>query len=103
VFYWDQQILYGKNEIMIPALVLMLTKNEDCNIRECIESVKQFSEVLVIDSNSSDSMKEIANFLGIGVIEFEWNSQYPKKRHWTLDQVSIKDKLLLFLDADEGM
>ena len=63
---------------MIPILVLMLTKNEYCNIKECIESVKQFSEVLVINSNSLDSIKEIANFLGIGVIEFEWNWQYPK-------------------------
>lgn len=88
---------------MNPVSALMLTKNEDCNIRECIESVKEFSEVLVIDSNSSDSMKEIANSLGIGVIECEWNWQYSKKRHWALDQVSIKNKFLLFFDADEGM
>lgn len=67
---------------MNPVSVLMLTKNEDCNVRECTESIKEFSEVLVIDSNSSDSMKEIANSLGIGVIECEWNWQYSKKRHW---------------------
>lgn len=88
---------------MLDLTVIIFTKNEESNIRECIDSVKDFSEVLVIDSNSSDSTKEIAHSLGVSVIEFEWNRQYPKKRQWTLDQFSDKNKWVLFLDADERM
>jgi len=45
-------------KIVLGYTVVIFTKNEECDIGECIESVKEFSEVLVIDSNSSDSMKE---------------------------------------------
>jgi glycosyltransferase involved in cell wall biosynthesis len=89
--------------IVLDLTVVIFTKNEESNILECITSVKDFSEVLVIDSNSTDSTREIAESLGVSVIEFEWNRQYPKKRQWTLDQFSGKNNWILFLDADERM
>lgn len=93
----------GRGKIVLDVTIVIFTKNEEHNIKECIESVKEFSEVLVIDSNSSDSTKAIAHSLGIDVIEFNWNRQYPKKRQWTLDNVSIRNEWILFLDADERM
>lgn len=93
----------GRSKIVLDVTIVIFTKNEEHNIKECIESVKEFSEVLVIDSNSSDSTKAIAHSLGIDVIEFNWNRQYPKKRQWTLDNVSIRNEWILFLDADERM
>jgi glycosyltransferase involved in cell wall biosynthesis len=90
-------------KIVLGLTVVIFTKNEESNIRECIDSVKDFSPVLVIDSNSSDSTREIAHSLGASVIEFEWNRQYPKKRQWTLNQFSDGNSWILFLDADERM
>lgn len=92
-----------RGRILLSLTVVIFTKNEENNIGECINSVKNFSEVLVIDSNSSDSTIEIARSLGASVIEFEWNRQYPKKRQWTLNNFPDKDKWVLFLDADERM
>ena len=53
---------------MIHFLVIMLKQKLDIIIWECIKSLKAFSDVLVIDLNSSDSMKFIANFVDIGFI-----------------------------------
>lgn len=99
--YFADNEKYSK--LMLSLTVVIFTKNEEKNIRECINSVNNFSQVLVIDSTSSDSTREIADSLGARVIEFEWNRQYPKKRQWTLDQFSDKDSWVLFLDADERM
>lgn len=52
----------------IKARVIIVTKSEEFNIKECIESVKEFSEVLVIDSNSSDSTRAIAHSLGAQIV-----------------------------------
>ena len=42
---------------------LILAKNEESNIRDCIESVQFADEVLVIDDFSTDRTKEIAESL----------------------------------------
>jgi glycosyltransferase involved in cell wall biosynthesis len=89
-------------KIVLGLTVVIFTKNEENNIRECIDSVKDFSQILVVDSNSSDLTREIASSLGANVIEFEWNGRYPKKRQWTLDHFS-HNSWVLFLDADERM
>lgn len=93
----------GREKIVLDLTVVILTKDEEVNIRECIDSVKDFSHIVVIDSNSSDSTREIARSLGASVIEFEWNGQYPKKKQWTLDQFLERNHWVLFLDADERM
>ncbi len=45
---------------MIPVSVVIITKNEEQNIRDAIESVKDFSEIVVIDSFSSDRAVDIS-------------------------------------------
>ena len=42
--------------------VLILAKNEEDNIKECIESVLFADEIIVIDDYSTDSTAEIAVF-----------------------------------------
>jgi glycosyltransferase involved in cell wall biosynthesis len=85
----------------IPVSVVILTKNEELAIQKCIESVQDFDQILVFDSNSTDKTLEICSELKIQVIDFIWNGQYPKKKQWALENSAIRNDWVLFLDADE--
>lgn len=86
----------------IPVSVLVQTRNEEIGIRDCLESWKDhFTEVIVVDSFSEDGTKRIATEMGVPVVEFEWNGQYPKKKQWQIDNVPTAHGWILFVDADE--
>ena len=85
----------------IPVSVIVMTKNEERNIRECLESLSAFAEVFVSDSNSVDRTVEIARELGANVVSFTWNGKYPKKKQWCLDNLPFKHDWVLYVDADE--
>ena len=51
--------------------VLILTKNEEKNIEECIKSVSFADEVVVIDSGSTDKTQEKAESLGARFVVHE--------------------------------
>jgi glycosyltransferase involved in cell wall biosynthesis len=87
--------------LKIPVTAIIATRNEELNILQCIESAKCFSEILVVDSISSDMTVQLAKSVGVKVIDFTWNGQYPKKRQWILNNVEIQNDWIFFLDADE--
>jgi glycosyltransferase involved in cell wall biosynthesis len=88
-----------KNKLNISAVIF--TKNESRNIEDCINSLLDFSEVLVVDSMSTDDTSFKSKALGATVINFSWNYKYPKKRQWSLEEISYKNPWILFVDADE--
>jgi glycosyltransferase involved in cell wall biosynthesis len=85
----------------LPITVLVQTKNEEVGIAECIAGLRDFDEVIVVDSISTDRTKEIALSLGVEVADFEWNRDYPKKKQWQLDNLRTRHEWILFMDADE--
>lgn len=85
----------------IPVTVIIMTKNEEKNIEKCIESVKDFSQIIVLDSNSTDRTTEIAKSLNADIVEFTWNGRYPKKKQWALENLEINHDYVLYVDADE--
>lgn len=85
----------------IPISIVIFTRNEAFNIKECIESSSSFSEIVVVDSESSDETVEISEAMGARIVSFKWNHKYPKKRQWSLDNIEFKNDFVLFLDADE--
>jgi glycosyltransferase involved in cell wall biosynthesis len=85
----------------LPVSVCIPVRNEEDNLPECLESLSAFSEILLVDSQSSDSTHEIAQRAGISVIQFKWNGSFPKKRNWTLRNYRFQNPWVLFLDADE--
>lgn len=79
--------------------VLITTKDEENNIRACIDSARSVAdEVLVADSGSSDGTREIAGELGARVIEREYVNPGDFK-NWAIPQAS--HSWVLLLDADE--
>ena len=85
----------------IPITVIVSVKNEALNLPACIEKLKQFAQIIVVDSGSTDDTKSIATNMGAEVLEFEWNGKFPKKRNWALQNASLQHDWILFLDADE--
>jgi len=87
----------------IPVTAIVVTKNEEANIVACLSKLKDFDEVVVVDSMSDDRTCALARGCGARVVDFEWNGQYPKKRQWCLDQLELKHDWVFFIDADEGV
>ncbi|MCB1532940.1 MAG: glycosyltransferase family 2 protein [Alphaproteobacteria bacterium] len=85
----------------IPLSVLVATKNEAPRIARCLEALKDFAEIVVIDSASTDGTAEIAAANGARVVNFEWAGSYPKKRQWCLDILDLAHDWVFFVDADE--
>ncbi|MBL7703100.1 MAG: glycosyltransferase family 2 protein [Ferruginibacter sp.] len=79
--------------------VVIITFNEEQNIRRCIESVKPVAdEVIVIDSFSDDGTVEIALSLGAKVKQSTFNG-YINQKNKAINEASCN--YVLLLDADE--
>ncbi len=85
----------------IPVTVVVPVKNEEANLARCLSHLGRFSEILVVDSSSTDRTREIALEYKSTLINFEWNGLFPKKRNWVLLNYCFANKWVLFLDADE--
>jgi len=86
---------------LIPITIVIPTRNEEANLAKCLRALGRFSEVVLIDSASTDATCSIAESFGYRVIDFAWNGQFPKKRNWYLLNHKPKNAWVLFLDADE--
>jgi glycosyltransferase involved in cell wall biosynthesis len=82
----------------LPLSVVIITLNEERNLPRCMRSVSWASEVLVVDSGSTDQTKELAKNSGARVLEHAWEG-YGQQKNWALDHA--KEPWVLFLDADE--
>ena len=79
--------------------VIVLTKNEEKNIDECLSTVSWADEVIVIDDNSNDRTVEIAKKRGVKAISHPLNNDFSQQRNFGLSQT--KGDWILFVDADE--
>lgn len=87
---------------MLDITAIILTYNEEIHIRRCLENVKQFAKrIIVVDCFSKDKTCEIAKKMGAEVIQHEWPGNQAEQFNWLIDNVSIKTKWILRLDADE--
>jgi len=78
----------------------ILTYNEEENIERCISSVSFCDQILVVDSHSTDSTRDIARSLGSDVIERDWPG-FRSQREFTIE--AAQHNWILFLDADEQL
>ncbi|MBS1959080.1 MAG: glycosyltransferase family 2 protein [Bdellovibrionales bacterium] len=85
--------------IRLPLTVTIITRNEEHRIAGAIESVKSFaSEIIVIDSESTDKTSDIARASGAKVITQKFLG-YGAQKNFAQDQASYD--WVLSLDADE--
>src|SRR5579871_146433 len=84
-----------------PRLSLcMIVKNEERFLRNCLESAKDVvDEMVIVDTGSTDSTREIAREFGAIVIEHAWKDDFSEARNVSLDHAT--GTWALWLDADE--
>jgi glycosyltransferase involved in cell wall biosynthesis len=87
----------------VPISVAILTKNEERALPTCLASLTAFEDVYVVDSDSTDGTRAVAEAAGAHVVDFRWNGAYPKKKQWSLDHVAFRFPHVLLLDADERL
>ncbi|HWY80320.1 MAG TPA: glycosyltransferase family 2 protein [Candidatus Sulfotelmatobacter sp.] len=78
--------------------VIILTKNVENLIANCIDSVSFCDEIIVIDDYSSDRTAELAKHLGALVYPYSSES-FAKKRNLGLKKA--RGRWILYLDVDE--
>ena len=88
---------------MMDLTVIVLTKNEELNIADCIKSLEGFAKrVVIVDSFSTDKTGDIARELGAEVICHKLENS-ARQFNWALDNAEITTKWTMRLDADERM
>ncbi|MFH1868868.1 MAG: glycosyltransferase family 2 protein [Candidatus Omnitrophota bacterium] len=84
----------------IPISVIIITKDEEQNIKECLESVKWADEIFIVDSGSIDKTLEIAKSY-TEKISYHRFENFAQQRNWAQDKLPIKNEWVFHLDADE--
>lgn len=78
----------------------MIVRDEEETLPRCINSVKPIlSEIVVVDTGSSDGTVTVARSLGAKVLSRQWDDDFSAARNLSLRNAS--QKWILVLDADE--
>jgi len=85
-------------ENKIPLSVVVIAKNEESNIKDCLESVKWAEEIIVVDDASHDKTVEIAQGYTDRIFQKKMHIE-GKYRNWAYAQA--RNSWVLSLDADE--
>lgn len=92
---------------MLDLTVVILTKNEEYNLKKCIESFKGIvKRFVIVDSYSTDSTKAICEELGKKVnISFYENKfiDYATQLNWGIKNTNINTTWTMRMDADEEL
>lgn len=85
----------------LPVTVIILTRDEEANIADCIATCTSWSDdVHVLDSGSTDRTCQIARSLGAQVHINAFTS-FGQQRNWAIDHIAHKYDWVFHLDADE--
>ncbi len=94
--------VYGKRKAKaMPKLTVIIPcKNEERNIRDCLETVKWADEIFVVDSGSTDRTMEIAREYTDRVVSHEYVNSATQK-NWAIPQAT--HEWVLIVDCDERL
>lgn len=87
---------------MISISLCMIVKNEEKNLRTCVESLQGiYDELIIVDTGSDDATKKIAKELGATVFDFAWTESFSDARNFAFSKCSCD--YIYSADADETM
>ena len=88
---------------MSDLTVVILTKNEEDNLKKCINSVAPVAKrVVIVDSYSTDNTVAMAKSLGADVIQHQFEN-HAAQFNWALENSNISTKWVMKIDADEEL
>ncbi len=80
--------------------VLILTKNEEQDLPDCLKAVNWCDDIHVFDSLSDDKTLEIAENFGVKITQRKFDN-YAAQRNAALENCEFKYAWIFILDADE--
>lgn len=81
-----------------PVSIVIITKNEEDSIADCLDSVTWADEIIVVDDESADKTRDIAGKYTEKIFVRKMENE-GKHRNWAYSQAS--NDWILSLDADE--
>jgi tetratricopeptide (TPR) repeat protein len=80
----------------------MIVRNEESNLRPCLEPVVSlFDEVVVVDTGSTDATRTVAADLGVRLFECPWRDDFAAARNESL--ALARGDWVFWLDADDRL
>ena len=80
----------------------MIVKNEEKFLKDCLESVKNVvDEIVIVDTGSTDKTIKIAELHGAKIYHFKWVNDFSAARNYSLSKCT--GDWILYLDADERL
>lgn len=84
---------------MVPKITaLAITYNEEENVKRYVESLSFADEIIFVDSQSTDKTIEIAEQMGVKVIQRKFDD-FSNQRNFAIEQAN--NDWILFFDLDE--
>jgi len=89
----------NKRKKKLSVTVSIIAKNEEENIRHCLESVEWADEIIVVDGYSTDKTPTIAASFGAKVIRHEFGGSFAEERNIGMREAA--NDWVLHIDADD--
>lgn len=84
----------------LPLSLVVITLNEEKNLKRCLQSAPFVSEIVVLDSGSTDKTKEVAESMGAKFVYEKWRG-FGGQKAYAVELASYD--WVLSLDADEAL
>jgi glycosyltransferase involved in cell wall biosynthesis len=84
----------------ISISILILTRNEERDLPECLKSVTWSDDIHVFDSFSEDATIDIARAAGATITQRRFDN-WSAHQNWGLENLPFKHPWVLYIDADE--
>ena len=80
--------------------VCMIVKNEEARLRQCLDCLTTIAdEIIIVDTGSTDSTKDIAKEYGAKVYDFQWCDDFSAARNFAFSKATCD--YIYSADADE--
>ena len=77
---------------------IIIAKNEESNITECLKSISWVNEIVLVDAESTDKTVEFAKAFTTNIFLHKWEG-FAKQKEFALSKTS--NEWVLNVDADE--
>jgi len=91
------------SRLKVALSVIIPSLNEERNLSQTLASVENWAEqIVVFDSFSDDRTLDIARHFGVEIVQRAFDN-FAAHKNWALDNLPIRHRWILFLDADERL
>ncbi|HUA69281.1 MAG TPA: glycosyltransferase [Candidatus Saccharimonadales bacterium] len=96
------ELIQGSKPSTLSLSVCLIVKNEEKFLGQCLKSVRNLaSQIVIVDTGSTDGTVKIAKEFGAEVYSITWNDDFSAARNAALEHAT--GDWILMLDADEEL